>query len=280
MSQENVDNLRRGFEAYARGDLDEALANLEPDVVYKPAQEAAVRGRDAVRASLERWEADWDELEMTSEEIIDAGYDLEPPSFADAVGAAGRGRRPVLPGPHRQRRQDGALGGVLRPIRGPRSRRPLGEAMSQENVEIVRRLVEGGHEEVIGQGDYSPLLESIDPEIEVEALRLGGDLDGIYRGFPRLLRADAGGVLGGIRGRPHRDRGVLSRRRSLLVLGVRFYGRGGSSGPSRSIGPRGTCGRCAKEGRALATGLERGCRGLRSRWPVGVSDVAGETWRS
>ena len=41
--------------------------------------------------------------------------------------------------------------------------------MSQENVEIVRRLVEGGHEELIGQGDYSPLLESIDPEIEVEA---------------------------------------------------------------------------------------------------------------
>ena len=33
MSQENVDNLRRGFEAYARGDLDEALANLDPDVV-------------------------------------------------------------------------------------------------------------------------------------------------------------------------------------------------------------------------------------------------------
>jgi ketosteroid isomerase-like protein len=90
MSQENVDNLRRGFEAYARGDLDEALANLNPDVVYKPIQEAAVRGRDAVRASLERWDAEWDEMEMTSEEIIDAGDHLiKRSSFAGAVGAAG-----------------------------------------------------------------------------------------------------------------------------------------------------------------------------------------------
>ena len=87
MSQQNVDNLRRGFEAYARGDLDEALANLDPDVVYKPAQEAAVRGRDAVRASLERWDADWDEMEMTSEEIIDAGEHV-----IQAILFRGRGR--------------------------------------------------------------------------------------------------------------------------------------------------------------------------------------------
>jgi ketosteroid isomerase-like protein len=82
-----VDTLRRGFEAYARGDLDEALANLDPDVVYKPIQEAAVRGRDAVRASLERWDAEWDEMEMTSEEIIDAGDHL-----IHAILFRGRGR--------------------------------------------------------------------------------------------------------------------------------------------------------------------------------------------
>jgi ketosteroid isomerase-like protein len=106
MSQENVDNLRRGFKAYARGDLDEALAGLDPDVVYKPIQETAVRGRDAVRASLERWDAEWDEMEMTSEEIIDAGDHLiqaNPLSRARS-GQRGRGRGPVLPGPHRQRR--------------------------------------------------------------------------------------------------------------------------------------------------------------------------------
>ena len=87
MSQENVEIVRRGFEASVRGDLDEVLASLDPDVVYKPAQEAAVRGRNAVRASLERWEAEWDEVQMTSEEIIDAGDHV-----VQAILFWGRGR--------------------------------------------------------------------------------------------------------------------------------------------------------------------------------------------
>jgi ketosteroid isomerase-like protein len=73
MSQENVEMIRRAYEAYVRGDWDEALAVLSPDIVYKPVQEAAVHGADAVRASWERWESDWDTLDMTSEETIDAG---------------------------------------------------------------------------------------------------------------------------------------------------------------------------------------------------------------
>jgi uncharacterized protein len=56
-----------------RGDFDEVLAILDPDIVYRSAQEAPVQGREAVRAAWERWEASWDEVEMTSEEIIDAG---------------------------------------------------------------------------------------------------------------------------------------------------------------------------------------------------------------
>src|SRR6476620_8040889 len=88
MSQENVDNLRRGFEAYARGDFDEARAGLDPGVVYKQAgPDSGVRGRDAVRAAWERWEAERDEMEMTSEEIIDAGDHL-----IQAILFRGRGR--------------------------------------------------------------------------------------------------------------------------------------------------------------------------------------------
>jgi ketosteroid isomerase-like protein len=88
MSQENVEIVRRGFEAYVRGDIDEALAILlDPDIVYKPAQEAPVQGWDAVRASWERWEADWDEMESTTEEIIDAGDHV-----IHAIAFRGRGR--------------------------------------------------------------------------------------------------------------------------------------------------------------------------------------------
>ena len=88
MPQENVDNLRRGFEAYVRGDFDEALVNLDPEVVYKQAgPDSGFRGRAAVRAAWERWEAEWDEMEMTSEEIIDAGDHL-----IQAILFRGRGR--------------------------------------------------------------------------------------------------------------------------------------------------------------------------------------------
>jgi ketosteroid isomerase-like protein len=74
VSRENAENARGGFEAYAAGNIDEALAHLDPEIVYKQATAAtSVQGRDAVRAAWERWESGWDEIDMTSEEIIDAG---------------------------------------------------------------------------------------------------------------------------------------------------------------------------------------------------------------
>jgi ketosteroid isomerase-like protein len=73
MSQENVELVRRSFEAWLRGDLEEALAGVAPDIVYKPAQEEAVQGLDAARASWDRWQASWQEDQVTLEETIDAG---------------------------------------------------------------------------------------------------------------------------------------------------------------------------------------------------------------
>ena len=87
MSQENVENVRRAFEAWLRGDIEEALAGLDPDIVYKPAQEEAVQGLDAVRASWERWQASWQEQEVTLEETIDAGDHV-----IQAILFRGRGR--------------------------------------------------------------------------------------------------------------------------------------------------------------------------------------------
>lgn len=65
--------VRKGFEAYGRGDLDGVLANVDPDVIWNPAEETATQGLDAVRAYLERWASVWEELETTAEEFIDAG---------------------------------------------------------------------------------------------------------------------------------------------------------------------------------------------------------------
>ena len=73
MSGENVEIVKRAFEAYARGDLREATANYDDDVVFNPAEEAPLQGRDAVLSYIQRWEEPWDDYELKAEEFLDAG---------------------------------------------------------------------------------------------------------------------------------------------------------------------------------------------------------------
>lgn len=73
MSQQNIGTVRSAFDAYLRGDADGALAHFDPEVVFKRAEEAAVRGHDAVKDSWARWEADWEDLETIPEDFIAAG---------------------------------------------------------------------------------------------------------------------------------------------------------------------------------------------------------------
>src|SRR5512134_4105429 len=87
MSEENVEVVRRSFAAYQRGDLDAALADTHPEVYWDPFEEAPMQGLDAVRAYLARWEGDWEELETTPEEFIDAGNKV-----VAVVHFRGRGR--------------------------------------------------------------------------------------------------------------------------------------------------------------------------------------------
>jgi ketosteroid isomerase-like protein len=87
MSQENVDRVRRGTEAYIAGDLEKALADADPEIIWNPAEEAATQGFDAVRAYLGRWEGAWEELTTTPEEFVDAGDRV-----LVTVHFAGRGR--------------------------------------------------------------------------------------------------------------------------------------------------------------------------------------------
>jgi ketosteroid isomerase-like protein len=71
MSEENVETMRRLFAAYRGGE--EVVELLDPGVVWNPAEELPMRGIDAVRAYLERWESEWEDLETVPEEFIDAG---------------------------------------------------------------------------------------------------------------------------------------------------------------------------------------------------------------
>ena len=73
MSEENVEIAQRFLEACASGNLDGALAHADPKIVWNPTQEGQAEGITAVRATMERWEDSFEDLEVTYEETIDVG---------------------------------------------------------------------------------------------------------------------------------------------------------------------------------------------------------------
>jgi ketosteroid isomerase-like protein len=69
MSHENVEIVRR----FLIVDVDEALTYADPGIVWNPIEELPTQGHDAVRASLARWKAEWDDYEVLPEEFVDGG---------------------------------------------------------------------------------------------------------------------------------------------------------------------------------------------------------------
>ena len=79
--------VRRMLEAYVAGDLEKALADADPEIVWNPVEETPRQGHDAVRENLRRWETDWEDLRTVPEEFLDAGERV-----VVTVHFAGRGR--------------------------------------------------------------------------------------------------------------------------------------------------------------------------------------------
>src|SRR4051794_7691033 len=73
MSQENVEIVHRFTEAYRSGDFKAALENLAPEIHYEVGQELPARRPDAVLGIWERWEREWEAVEIIPEEYIDVG---------------------------------------------------------------------------------------------------------------------------------------------------------------------------------------------------------------
>ena len=88
MSQENVEIVKRGFEAYVGSDLAAATAIYADDVVFNPAEEPPIHGREEVLSYIRRWEEPWDEYELRTEEFIDGGESVVVTIHVKARGAA------------------------------------------------------------------------------------------------------------------------------------------------------------------------------------------------
>jgi ketosteroid isomerase-like protein len=79
MSQENVEIVRRQFELWSEGKLDEMMSSFDADVVVEAPEgwpEGAVtRGADAWRQQAQRLRDTWNEARAEVEEIRPAGND-------------------------------------------------------------------------------------------------------------------------------------------------------------------------------------------------------------
>jgi ketosteroid isomerase-like protein len=96
VSRENVENTRRGIDAWNRGDLDEWLAGFAPDGELHTTGRFADRGVYRGRAGLERY---WAEIREDVEELSVSVTDMR--TIGDrvfyAVTGRGRGKRSGVP---------------------------------------------------------------------------------------------------------------------------------------------------------------------------------------
>jgi ketosteroid isomerase-like protein len=77
MSQENVEIVRRSFDAFLRGDFDGAMQAFHTDIAYdltrlSPDGEV-YEGHEGVRTGMRRWLGTWDDYAMEVVEYVDAG---------------------------------------------------------------------------------------------------------------------------------------------------------------------------------------------------------------
>jgi ketosteroid isomerase-like protein len=80
MSQENVEILRRAYDAFNRGDLDMLASEFyDPQVEWQTSREdpdaATHRGREAVRRYFDQWLESFEGLHADVEQYIDARND-------------------------------------------------------------------------------------------------------------------------------------------------------------------------------------------------------------
>ena len=76
MSEENVEIVRRSFDAFIRGDYDEAMSMLDPEIEYELTHfpdGKVYYGHDGVREAFRMWMGAWDDYRQELDELVDAG---------------------------------------------------------------------------------------------------------------------------------------------------------------------------------------------------------------
>jgi ketosteroid isomerase-like protein len=78
MSRENVEIVRRAYEAFNRGSLDAVTAMVDPEIEFVPPPglgESGQRGVESVLAMARQWIETFDDFRVDAERFIDPGGD-------------------------------------------------------------------------------------------------------------------------------------------------------------------------------------------------------------
>jgi ketosteroid isomerase-like protein len=78
MSQENVEIIRRGIDAWNRNDLEAHMADYHPEVIGMPPEGwpdegETIRGRDALRRTYQRLKDSWEEERLETDDFLPLG---------------------------------------------------------------------------------------------------------------------------------------------------------------------------------------------------------------
>ena len=95
MSQENVEIVRRMYEAYLSGDFETAFTLIDPDVMFDGSirpEGKVYRGHQELTEALRTWTGTWEAFRMELLELIDASDDV-----IAVEHHSGRGRGSGLP---------------------------------------------------------------------------------------------------------------------------------------------------------------------------------------
>jgi ketosteroid isomerase-like protein len=92
VSSADLETVRRGIDAYNRGDVDELIALSDPDVCMVPIRAllegSEYRGHDGVRRFLADMDEDWTEREVIADELRELGDSVVVLGSFRAVGRA------------------------------------------------------------------------------------------------------------------------------------------------------------------------------------------------